>query len=124
MNKDEIYELVIKLRHAIDRAADNREFNGIICFDYFPRGCCGMASDILGHYLLEYGIESEYVCGDYSKGDWDNCQSHAWVRLDDKTIIDITGDQFKSKEEFLFYKEPVYMGPMDEFHSLIWNRYF
>ena len=118
MNIDEIYELVIKLRHAIDRAADNREFNGIICFDHFPRGCCGMASDILGHYLIEHGIESNYVCGTYRDGGFENNRSHAWVELYDGTIIDITGDQFKYDDVFLRYDVPVYFGPMDAFHEM------
>ena len=33
-------------------------------------------------------------------------------------VIDITGDQFKDKEEYLNYNERVYVGEMDAFHSL------
>ena len=36
--------------------------------------------------------------------------------LENGCILDITGDQFKSDEEFLCYSERVYYGEMDEFH--------
>lgn len=113
-----MHELICRIRLAIEEAHENGEFNSIVWFRDFPRGCCGIASDLVGHYLLEYGIESEYVCGNYAKGDWDNCQSHACVRLKDGTIIDITGDQFRFNKVFLNYDKPVYVGPMDEFHML------
>lgn len=38
--------------------------------------------------------------------------------LENRTIIDITGDQFRYSEEFLYYKVPVYVGPMDEMHHI------
>lgn len=111
-------DFINKIRMAIEEAHENGEFRGVVNFCDFPRGCCGMASDLVGHYLLEQGIESEYVCGYYARGDWDYSQSHAWVRLGDGTIIDITGDQFRLKKDFLYYDQPVYIGSMDEFHML------
>ena len=39
-------------------------------------------------------------------------------KLENRTIIDITGDQFRYSEEFLYYKVPVYVGPMDEMHHI------
>lgn len=34
------------------------------------------------------------------------------------TVIDITGDQFKNEEKFLYYNRSVYIGRMDELHRL------
>jgi len=48
----------------------------------------------------------EYISPDYSS------------ELIGRTIIDITGDQFYNDPEFLYYNKPVYVGEMDEFHSL------
>ncbi len=33
-------------------------------------------------------------------------------------IVDISGDQFKHKSEFLFFDKSVFVGKSDEFHSL------
>lgn len=40
------------------------------------------------------------------------------AELEGRTIIDITGDQFRSSIEFLKYNTPVYVGEMDQFHNL------
>lgn len=107
-------------------------FNDVIRFHNFPRGSCGDTCYLLAEFLLQHDIQTEYVWGSaYS-------QSHAWLVVadsiavennktglgvrhslsNDRTIIDITGDQFRSKAKFLNYSCPVYIGEMDTFHRL------
>lgn len=115
---EEISALVTQFRNAIDIAREKGDFSKDICFREFPRACCGDTSDLLAHYLLQNGIQTDYVCGNYygdPEGGW---QSHAWLELKNGIIIDITGDQFKYNELLLNYDIPVYIGEMDEFHAL------
>lgn len=114
----EIIALVTQFRNAIDIAMEKDEFSNVIPFNKFPRGCCGDASSLLGHYLLENGIQTDYVCGTYYGDSDGNGQSHAWLELQNGIIIDITGDQFKYDELFLNYDIPIYVGQMDMFHEL------
>lgn len=113
-----LFDLVFAFRNAVEKAHDNGDFDNVDCFCDFPNGCCGLASELLGHFLLEHGIESDYVCGDYIQHDKDIYQSHAWLKLEDGIIIDITGDQFKNRDEFFNYDKSIYIGPMDDFHNL------
>ena len=107
--------LAKKIRKAIEDARDAGEFHKDSTFYRFPTACCGDASCLLGQYLLDHGIESQYMCGNYCCGL--NNQSHAWVQVG-SVIIDITGDQFESRSEFLFYNVPVYVGEIDAMHKL------
>ncbi len=63
-------------------------------FNGFPKGACGVASDILGRVVWEtLQYEGEYVCGTRHpklKG-----ASHAWFEVGDY-IIDVTHDQFQA----------------------------
>ena len=57
----------------------------------FPRGCCGIISELMGDYLNTVGIgEFGYVCG------MKDGASHAWLEVDE-LIADITGDQFSDR---------------------------
>lgn len=115
---ENVIRLVTKFREAIDIARGDDAFLTDLCFGNFPRACCGDASDLLAHYLLKYGVRTNYVCGNYYENDGGYGQSHAWLELLDGTIIDITGDQFRYSDIFLNYDIPVYVGKMDEFHAL------
>jgi hypothetical protein len=61
----------------------------------FPEGSCGVASGLLGQYLMDSGL-----------GDWryrmgfqcDSLASHAWLERDGLTL-DITADQFPGVAE-------------------------
>lgn len=110
--------LANQFRDAIDMARDAGEFNKDFLFYKFPRGCCGDSSDLLAQFLLENDIKTDYVCGTYSDGSFDGIWSHAWLLTNRHTIIDITGDQFKSNSVFLNYDTPVYIGEKDDFHRL------
>ena len=58
----------------------------------FPKGSCGIASELLGGYLREHGIKSTYVCGwKYSSKSNESSQLHAWLIVDG-LIVDITVD--------------------------------
>lgn len=122
--------LVKKFRTGIDAAKLGGSFQDDISFYKFPRGCCGDASDLLAHYLLENEIQTWYVCGTHypSQGtaeeSWEGIQSHAWLTTADPRrtkhyqIIDITGDQFENDPEYYCFDIPAYVGPMDRFHQL------
>lgn len=43
----EIEELVVTFRKAIDEAKDDRRFDRDQRFTNFPRGCCGITSELL-----------------------------------------------------------------------------
>ena len=67
------------------------------------------------HYLYENGIITFYVSGSYGYG-WDNSESHTWLETENKTVIDITGDQYRNKK--LRFTEPVYVGTRNNgFHD-------
>ncbi|WP_160684330.1 transglutaminase domain-containing protein [Clostridium sp. C2-6-12] len=114
----DIMRLAKQFRDAIDAARKARDFDKDLSFNEFPRGCCGDTSDLLAQYLLENGIETNYVCGTYRDGSFENSQTHAWLLTDNNIIIDITGDQFKYDADFLNYNESVYVGVEDDFHRL------
>ena len=114
----EIQGLAAKFRRAIDLAKENGKLNFDDIFRAFPRGCCGDTCYRLGQYLLDHDIASTYVCGNYyydnPEGRW---QSHAWIMVNE-LIVDITGDQFKFSQDFIYYNLPVYVGKTDAFHEL------
>ena len=111
-------KLVEDFRNAIDKAHKAKEFCDDHIFRDFPLGCCGVCSELLGHFLIHNGIETNYVCGNYRDGNFERTQSHAWLETMDGVIIDITGDQFKYDDVFLNYNIPVYIGECDDFHGL------
>ena len=86
----ELINLVIQFREALDAADVAGEFKKDISFNRFPTACCGDAVDFLVQYLLENGIDSSYVCGNYYYDDSElNAQSHAWLMGGD-LIVHIT----------------------------------
>ena len=116
---EQIRFLAEQFRNAIEQAKENGETDPLKFFERFPRGCCGDASDFLGHFLLEKGIETYHIWGNCpAENFWENSQSHAWLFIEDNIIIDITGDQFKDDKRFLNYNHSVYFGPIDDFHKL------
>ena len=93
---ENIKNLVFQFRNAIELAKKNGETDSMRFFEKFPTGCCGETSDFLGHFLLEHGIQTSYICRSCPpQNEEENSQHHAWLLLEDDTIIDITGDQFK-----------------------------
>ncbi|WP_250548180.1 hypothetical protein [Pseudomonas hormoni] len=71
----------------------------------FPRGCCGVTSELLGDYLNSYpsGPEAESVSA-YRDG-----KSHIWLLIS-SLVVDLTGDQFPDRPA-------VYVGPVDNWYQ-------
>ena len=108
-----LFEIASAFRTAIEEAVRCGEIRELAAF---PVGCCSFASDLLQRYLIEkYDFFTWYMSGQYGHG-WDG-ESHAWLETyDHRTVIDITGDQYRYKE--LKFTEPVYIGPREDgFHD-------
>lgn len=111
----DIYRIAEQFRCAIVRAKRNGEFDFRDRMHNFPGGCCDDACDLLAYYLQrEYGITSCQGNGIYRDEDADNTTNHAWLIIDDKIIVDITGSQFKYCAGFC---EDVYVGEETVFYK-------
>ena len=107
----DLYEIASAFQTAIEEAVREGEIREMASF---PRGCCSFASALLQRYLFEQNIFTWYMSGRYGYG-WDG-ESHAWLETKNRTVIDITGDQYKNKE--LKFTAPVYVGlRTDGFHD-------
>lgn len=119
---DTLEELVIRFREALDEAKSNNEFCRIIPFCNFPKGCCDMTCDILGHYLLCYGIETYQLNGQH----WDDkegySRNHVWLVTTEGVVIDITGDQFRYEPHYKYYSKRVHIGSEDTIHQIFDER--
>ncbi|WP_429951330.1 hypothetical protein IGJ55_000127 [Enterococcus sp. AZ170] len=112
-----IYDLSSRFRNAIEEAKNTGQLFETP-FNRFPNGCCADTSELLGQFLLLNGIHTQLVTNAFSQG-----QSHAWLLGEDGSlIIDITGDQFKNKSNFLNFNEPVYIGKDNKFYQLFDNE--
>lgn len=112
MTLEEISQIANDFRKFFDNAKSSKEFFRDGSIEYFPIGCCGIASNLLGRYLFE---ECHIRCW-YNSGKF-GIYTHTWLTLEDGTIIDITGDQFNFDFPS-FNIQAVYVGPLDDFHSL------
>uniref|UniRef100_UPI004055B246 hypothetical protein n=1 Tax=Agathobacter sp. TaxID=2021311 RepID=UPI004055B246 len=111
----DIYRIAEQFRGAIVRAKRNGEFDFRDRMHNFPGGCCDDACDLLAYYLqCEYGVASCQGNGKYRDEDADNTTNHAWLIIDDKIIVDITGSQFKYCAGFV---EDVYVGEEIAFYK-------
>lgn len=107
----DLYIIASSFRTAIEKAVRAGKLKEMITF---PRGCCGLASELLQQYLFELNIFTWYISGRCGYG-WDG-ESHAWLETKNGTVIDITGDQYQNKK--LNFTIPVYIGPRtDGFHD-------
>lgn len=74
----------------------------------FPRGCCGIISELMGDYLNTVGLgEFFYVCG------MKDGASHAWLEVDG-LIVDITGDQFPDRPSIYVDTPDAWYGEWEE----------
>ena len=107
---DKAFILSKKFRTAIERAKREGEFDSDPTLKHFPKACCCSASSLLEKFLYENGIYTyEINATKHCEISWDN-QSHTWLMLENGCILDITGDQFKSDEEFPTHKSPTSYG--------------
>lgn len=122
MNISEIRKLAQSFREGIEKAAESGDISSRTTkstMPYFPRGCCEVASNLLAQYLLEKGIYTKSVHGEYDYDDWENKFPHTWLETDGGVIIDITADQFVGEKVFdAFSLLPCYVGTDREFYSL------
>lgn len=96
-----IYQCACDFRGVIDQM-DSTLFHSP-CMEYFPVGCCGDASLLLGEFLLARRVNHiSYVLGVCGE------QAHAWLERKGD-IIDITGDQFG--------RQKVFVGRADAFYA-------
>lgn len=114
----EIEELVVTFRMAIDKAKDDRRFDRDQRFTNFPRGCCGITSELLAKFLYDNGYRKKitYVSAIFYDLELEN-PPHAWLVIENDIVLDITGDQFKGYPEPLKFKESVYVGPYNKFYK-------
>ena len=95
MNDQDIYRLAKTFKDAAVSARDAGLFRNDICFQSFPRGCCGDTCDLLATYLLSHGIETIYVCG--TRGE----QSHAWLVVNDNRVKQPTPEFYYPEREYV-----------------------
>jgi len=114
-----IRQLASKFRRAIENAKNEGAFSGDQMFRNFPQGCCGITSELLARFLIDNDIKIKltYVCGTYRDPSFE-LPSHAWLKINKNTVIDITGDQFKYYPEPLYFNEAIYVGPYTDFYNL------
>lgn len=117
VEKELLKMLVQRFRKAIDEAKNNGELQKIYPFSNFPKDCCDLASDLLSHYLSDYGIETYLVNGAH----WDEkCSftcNHIWLLVEKDLIVDITGDQFKNDPDYFNYNKAVHVGREENLHK-------
>lgn len=88
-------QLVANFKNAIEEAFNNDEFSKITPFNIFPNECCDLTCDLLGQYLLEYGIQTYQING---VNKYDSSWHHVWlVTSKEGLVIDITEEQFIGK---------------------------
>ncbi len=123
----EIKRLAQSFRVGIERAIESGSISSKTTkstMSYFPKGCCEVASDLLAQYLLENGVHTKSVHGEYDYDDSWNSFPHTWLETDEGVIIDITADQFIGKNAFSEYNFfPCYVGLDREFYSLFNENY-
>lgn len=128
----EIKELATKFRIAIESAKNDRRFISDQCFRNFPRGCCGITTELLARFLMDNGIKDKltYIGGTYREYSLE-LPSHAWLKIENNIVVDITGDQFKYDPAPLNFCDAVYVGLYNDFYNLfeidaeeIFNNYY
>ena len=113
------HALANKLRNTIENLINQKIINDVT-FQKFPFGCCDDSSLLLAELFYRNNISCECAKG---KCYFDNKPyTHAWVVVEEKIIIDITGDQFANNKDLLNYNKKVYVGELDEFHKLFVNE--
>ena len=115
MNSKNIYKIAVAFRAAIVSAKYDRRFHYRDRMSNFPGGCCDDSWDLLAYYLYTtYKIRTRQGVGTYRDNDPNNTTGHAWLIMDDNSIIDITGDQFRYCAG---YTDEVYVGTETLFYK-------
>lgn len=92
--KPELLRLATEFRAAIQQSVCGVPDVLKARFKSFPKDMCDRASDLLGRYLKEEGVENvQYVCGSRLSNTRLSDERHVWLEAQG-FIIDITADQF------------------------------
>lgn len=118
MKIEEITQLAKQFRKAIDDAFEWGVFGDEYPFSDFPNDCCDDVCDLFGEMLLEKHVHFIKVFGIYRYNNWDKQYPHVWLQLDDGTVIDLTGDQYKDNPIMLNYSNPCYIGRPNRLHQM------
>lgn len=118
MDITEITQLAQQFRQAIDDGFEWGVFGEEFPFSNFPHECCDDVCDLFGELLIKHNVRVTQVFGIYRYNNWDKQYSHVWLQLDDNTIIDLTGDQYKEDPIMLNYDNPCYIGKPNALHQL------
>ena len=120
MKRKDIHKIAVAFRAAIISAKYDRKFHYMDRMSNFPGGCCDDSCDLLAYYLYAtYKIHTRQGVGIYRDSNPNNTTSHAWLIMDDNTIIDITGDQFRYCAG---YTDEVYVGVETLFYKKLERR--
>lgn len=115
MRNQDIYNIAVTFRAAILEAKYSRRFDIRDRMSNFPGGCCDDSSDLLAYYLYTVkNLHTKQGNGLYRDNNPYNTGNHAWLLMDNGTIIDITADQF---DFFSKYTEGVYVGRENSFYK-------
>ena len=121
--QNELKKLATDFRAGIEEAKYNCIFGHSLLAN-FPKGCCGIASELLGQFLLCNGFNCQVVYGVYYFDSFEDvdccsCGGHSWLKFGE-LYIDITADQFINDSYFRDckeYIEPVYVGETNSFFN-------
>lgn len=120
MKNRDICNIATSFRSAIMEAKHDRRFSYNDRMSNFPVACCDDSCDLLAYYLYTvYKICTKQKVGKYHDNDPNNVTNHAWLIMDDNTIIDITGDQFKYCAG---YTKEVYVGKENSFYKRLEDK--
>lgn len=96
-------EYVHRFRNALVKASELDSYR--LCtlgrwneLNSFPFGSCDIASNFLGMYLKEKGIESTVIWCRNELVQYEDVKSHVWLEVED-TFIDITISQFPEHDK-------------------------
>ncbi|WP_095149055.1 hypothetical protein [Pseudomonas sp. Irchel s3a18] len=97
---------LLKIAHAFRASLEAQRDLGLLPqhMSNFPRACCGVTSELLGHYLNSKpsGSEAESVSA------LRDGTPHIWLVVD-SLVVDLTADQFPGRPA-------VYVGPWDDWY--------
>lgn len=110
MNSNNIKDMALGFRNAIISLKELPPNFTKSYFGKFPRGCCGVTSELFMYYLLQNNIDSEYWLGDFRFKDFHS--RHAWLKIGEY-YLDLTADQFNEIGELNF--SPIILEKEDEY---------
>ncbi|EHR6782880.1 TPA: hypothetical protein I7272_24405 [Vibrio parahaemolyticus] len=109
----DIENLVNQVRVAFEQSNPSDFPGTTLSVATFPGGCCDDSSRLLAAYLADNGIEGARLIHGSMGGSRSELRSHDWLLINN-LIVDITADQFNSKE---YENERVICTENSQFHS-------